>query len=680
MKIFLLTFLTGISFFSGTAQWAGNTPICTTSPSTAKTNLSSIDDGNGNMIVAWEDSRNAATGNRGSDIYIQKINKNGSLGWNADGVVVCSFLGNQTGISITSDGAGGAVVVWNDNRDSTANKTDLYAQRVTAAGVVLWAANGIGLKTDANNITSPNIELVNATEAMIFYRDDRNTAITGVDLFLMKISIATGVVAGSDLSVCAATGTQQGMNILADGTGGAYVCWEDPRVSTDRDVYYDRISNALVPSSGIGVNGFNIASATDIGVASKAQQQPGMCSDGLGGIVIAWSDLRADNGDIYAQRISSTLSPQWTVGGRQVGVAAQIQSNPKPVYDGSGGIIVAWSDTRTASPARDIYAHRIQVTDGTLLWNGGVQGGVVVTAANGSQPGSSTTSDIFVVPSTPGTAIVLWADARTPGSGSNMDIYGQKMNAGGTIAWSTDGVLISKTNSQVPVLATGNQRQPVALGSTTGFTMVLWPDARNGFPNGEIYGVGLNADSTLPLQFIDIAGKVKDNSIQVLFTTAQEQNLANLIIEKSIDGVSFTRINTVKPSNTIAGNKYQITDVAPVKGNNYYRVLAVDKDGTLHYSPTAVVNFNQKISIEWKLYPVPAAAALTLRVTNADNGIYGFAITDLQGKILLQNGLNINSTLFSKTLDVSGLSKGIYFSRLADNTGKTIWFSKFIKE
>src|SRR5262245_42238286 len=48
----------------------------------------------------------------------------------------------QSQSSIVSDGAGGAIVAWSDNRSGNA---DIYAQHITAAGVVdgSWPATGL---------------------------------------------------------------------------------------------------------------------------------------------------------------------------------------------------------------------------------------------------------------------------------------------------------------------------------------------------------------------------------------------------------------------------------------------------------------------------------------------------------------------------------------------------------
>src|SRR6476469_5266009 len=113
--LLLLSLITVVIHARG--QWNGNSavnnPIVTTSNNTSKSGLVSINDGNNNMIIAWEDSRNSGT--TGTDIYVQKINNDGTLPWGA-GKVICSADYDQTEISLTLDGEGGVILAWGDKR------------------------------------------------------------------------------------------------------------------------------------------------------------------------------------------------------------------------------------------------------------------------------------------------------------------------------------------------------------------------------------------------------------------------------------------------------------------------------------------------------------------------------------------------------------------------------------
>ncbi len=70
-----------------------------------------ISDGANNTIITWQDSRDVA-----DDIYAQKVNSNGEVQWTTNGKAICTANGNQLVPQIISDGAGGAIITWDDSR------------------------------------------------------------------------------------------------------------------------------------------------------------------------------------------------------------------------------------------------------------------------------------------------------------------------------------------------------------------------------------------------------------------------------------------------------------------------------------------------------------------------------------------------------------------------------------
>src|SRR4029079_6529104 len=79
-------------------------------------------------------------------LYAQRISAAGAVMWNANGVplVVAGSVQNlQKGIA---DGAGGAIFTWTDARPA-GTFSHIYAQRINASGLVQWAGNGVAVCT-----------------------------------------------------------------------------------------------------------------------------------------------------------------------------------------------------------------------------------------------------------------------------------------------------------------------------------------------------------------------------------------------------------------------------------------------------------------------------------------------------------------------------------------------------
>jgi len=58
------------------------------------------------------------------DIYAQKVDSAGIMKWTTNGVVICNATDVQDYPQIISNGAGGAIITWHDERSG--NK-DIYA-------------------------------------------------------------------------------------------------------------------------------------------------------------------------------------------------------------------------------------------------------------------------------------------------------------------------------------------------------------------------------------------------------------------------------------------------------------------------------------------------------------------------------------------------------------------------
>ncbi|MEO7983617.1 MAG: hypothetical protein ABI688_06020 [Bacteroidota bacterium] len=84
---------------------------------------------------------------------------------------------------------------------------------------------------------------------------------------------------------------------------------------------------------------------------------------------------------------------------------------------------------------------------------------------------------------------------------------------------------------------------------------------------------------------------VTNNGVQLQWQIAAELNTERFEIERSADGVNFTKIGTVASSGSSNTTKdYSFPDNSPATVN-YYRIKQIDKDGKVNYSKTLSVKF-----------------------------------------------------------------------------------------
>jgi hypothetical protein len=358
-----------------------------------------VSDGAGGFIAAWLDTRNG-----GNDIYAQRMSAAGDAQWTENGVAVCTALGDQFYPKSVPDGAGGAIIVWHDSRNGN---WDIYAQRVNAAGVPQWTANGVAVCTATGLQDSPMLCSDGASGAIVAWQDYRSG---GADVYAQRVN-ASGAAqwTANGVAVCAATGNQQYPVIVSDGVDGAIVVWMDNRTGPTR-VYAQRVD-------GSGAVQWTVDGEALVTVASN-QYYPAAVSDGMGGAIATWYDLRTGNSDIYAQRVDDSGAKLWDDGGAAICTAPGSQYYQQLASDGEGGAIFAWTDLRTGSYGQ-AYVQRANA-DGITQWTAD---GVRLCATAKDQGGPQIAAEGT------GGGIVTWADMRA----GNADLYAQLIDRFGRV-------------------------------------------------------------------------------------------------------------------------------------------------------------------------------------------------------------------------------------------------------
>ena len=126
-------------------------------------------------IIAWQDKRNDPLA---ADLYAQKVSSAGTLLWNADGLPLSLADFAQKNPRLSSDGAGGAYIVWDDYRNTNTTKEDIFAQHLSATGEALWGTDGKAICT-AGNIQEGS--LIKATGNHVFVNwEDTRTGSVGI--------------------------------------------------------------------------------------------------------------------------------------------------------------------------------------------------------------------------------------------------------------------------------------------------------------------------------------------------------------------------------------------------------------------------------------------------------------------------------------------------------------------
>lgn len=386
-------------------------------------------------------------------------------------VPICTADGTQEHPRIITDGAGGAIIVW---QDIASLSSDVYAQRVDARGIVRWVTDGVAICLEKGNQWFPNLVYDDSGGAIIAWWDERSG---NMDIYAQRIN-GDGAVQWQPggVPICAAPKAQLEFNMVSDGAGGAIIAWHDYRAESSTPYIYaqriDASGNTLWERDGVIIAG-------QIG----HQKYPALAGDGTGGAIIAWQDWRDGKGDIYGQRIGADGEILWQEHGVLVCQMPERQWYPAVISDGEGGAIVVWMDHRNdaeddiisranhqSEAGWDIYAQRVN-TQGEPQWQ---TNGVPVCLAQGDQ------YDYSIMSNGTGGMFITWHDQRD----GNWDIYAQKLDASGNAEWMEDGL---------PVCAeVGNQFNPNMASDGADGTIITWWDKREFY--ADIYAQRIDTD------------------------------------------------------------------------------------------------------------------------------------------------------------------------------------------
>ena len=494
----------------GVAQWTASGVVLASTSSYRQVEDLQAEIGGG-LTAVWTDYRISPYG---ADIYAQRVNAAGTIQWGVNGLAICAAGGDQSGPVVAPDGAGGAVVAWVDSRSLD---PEIYAQRVNTAGSIQLATDGKAVVSDPGSQQGAFTVTDGGSGMWVVW----NEKVSGSYDIHTKHLDSAGQAVGGTITVCAASGHQTLSDAISDNSGGVIVAWADARSGTS-DIYAQRLN-----ASGTAqwtANGQAVCTAGGEKYGAR------IASDGAGGAILTWTDSRAGNSDVYAQRIASNGAVLWTVNGVSVCTDPSVQEGPVVASAQSNGAIIAWGDLRSIVLEPGIYAqrldgagapqwtadglwianvpfssscvgavsdgvngavvlvetpiidyygtggwdrtvHRLQRVDasGAQWWSGG---GVLVADATGMRGHAS------LVPDGTGGAFVAWSDGRD----GVYDVYAQRVDGGGA-HW-------AGTAGQSICLATSWQWVTGLVAGAGNSAVVAWTDERNGF--ADVYAQKLN--------------------------------------------------------------------------------------------------------------------------------------------------------------------------------------------
>lgn len=170
-------------------------------------------------------------------------------------------------------------------------------------------------------------------------------------------------------------------------------------------------------------------------------------------------------------------------------------------------------------------------------------------------------------------------------------------------------------------------------------------------------------DIPFPVKLVDFSASLVNNKPVLQWTVTNEQDMLGYDIEKSADGISFTKAGFVAAQNSGTLTKYSYTDGGNITGKAYYRLNQKDKDGSFSYSEIRTVE--TIAGNAWKLINNTPGARVKLQLEIAEQTPVTVQVFSAIGtEVLRQSYGNLNTGISTIEIGNHLSSSGIYYLKV----------------
>ena len=264
------------------------------------------------------------------------------------------------------------------------------------------------------------------------------------------------------------------------------------------------------------------------------------------------------------------------------------------------------------------------------------------------------------------TGSYLSVEARPEIAGADTSfLYMNKLTAGNTYTFNIAG-------NNMPTNVTGelvdkytNISTPLNLTSPTSINFTV--DTAAAAKAANRFMIVLNAKAPLYVSDIKVKASVKARVAVIDWRVATEKDVKSYTVEHSTTAADFKAINTTAAKNANNSN-YSYTDNNAATGDNYYRIKAINVDGSIQYSSIAKVTIGDRKE-GMSIYPNPIVGkTMNVQLSNIAAGTYSLSMINANGQQVMEQLLQHTGGSVTSTVQLpASVASGIYQLRLASN-------------
>jgi hypothetical protein len=195
---------------------------------------------------------------------------------------------------------------------------------------------------------------------------------------------------------------------------------------------------------------------------------------------------------------------------------------------------------------------------------------------------------------------------------------------------------------------------------TSGFYTML----RSNLTTFSQFGIASPSINPLPIELVFFNAQCSNNSVELYWQTASEQNSYLFKIERSANGIDWESIGELDAAtNSTQALNYRFKDVNLGAELMYYRLVQYDINGDFEYFGPIAADCNQSGS-SVNLYPNPTRDNTFLEIVTESDQQIQLDLFESNGKLILSETIDLLSGISKIPVNLSGNSTGVYYLKL----------------
>jgi Zn-dependent metalloprotease len=196
------------------------------------------------------------------------------------------------------------------------------------------------------------------------------------------------------------------------------------------------------------------------------------------------------------------------------------------------------------------------------------------------------------------------------------------------------------------------------------------------------YTVGSNAQETpLPVNCVDFRAARNSNSVSLNWKVSDERNNKQFEVERSTDGVNYTRIGVV-PASSASNGLYSFAD-GSTSGlrSAHYRLKQVDMNGDSRYLCTILyMTFDGKnMFTVGNIYPNPGKGEAYVNITTGNTRRLTVEYVNVSGQTINRHTETVQPGASRILLKMNALASGSYMIRFRDEEENILSAQQYMK-